>query len=51
MVVQHLWDTRRGPVGVSPGGDEMVTLPGWGYAIPARAAQLIAGYQTAMLIA
>lgn len=51
MVVQHLWDTRRGPVGVSAGGDEMVTLPGWAYAIPARAAELISGYQRAMLIA
>lgn len=51
MIVQNLWDTRRGPVGVTPGGDEMVTLPGWGYAIPSRAAELISGYREMMMIA
>lgn len=51
IIVQHLWDTRRGPVGVSPGGDDMVTLPGWGYAVPGRAAALLGGFQKTMLIA
>lgn len=41
LIVQHLWDTRRGVTGVAPGGDDTVTLPGWGYAIPNRAAELL----------
>jgi hypothetical protein len=42
LIVQHLWDTRRGQSSNSPyGGDDMVVLPGWGYAIPNRAAELL----------
>jgi hypothetical protein len=44
IIVKHLWDTQRG---VTPapmmGGDEVVSLPGWGYAIPERAAELLDG--------
>jgi hypothetical protein len=42
LIVQHLWDTRRGQSSNSPyGGDDTVILPGWGYAIPNRAAELL----------
>jgi hypothetical protein len=42
LIVQHLWDTRRGQSS-NPryGGDDTVILPGWGYAIPNRAAELL----------
>ena len=46
IIIRHLWDTQRG---VTPapmmGGDETVVLPGWGYAIPNRAAELLRGQQ------
>lgn len=51
MIVQHLWQTRRGPGNVPSGGMDVVTLPGWGYAIPQRAAELIQGNAVEMLIA
>jgi hypothetical protein len=51
IIVQHLWETRRGVVGVAQGGDETVTLPGWGYAIPNRAAELIGGFREMMFVA
>jgi hypothetical protein len=43
LIVQHLWETRRGQSS-NPrygGEDDTVTLPGWGYAIPNRAAELL----------
>ena len=44
LILRNLWDTQRG---VTPapmqGGDETVDLPGWGYAIPVRAAELLEG--------
>ncbi len=44
ITVQHLWETQHGPTArPSMGGEETVTLPGWGYAIPNRAAELLAG--------
>ena len=44
IVVQHLWLTQHGPSArPGMGGEETVVLPGWGYAIPARAAELLAG--------
>jgi hypothetical protein len=51
IIVQYLWDTRRGVVGVQPGGEETVVLPGWGYAIPTRAADLISGFREMSMIA
>ena len=44
IVIQHLWDTKHGPA-QRPlmGGQEMVTPPGWGFAIPNRAAELLNG--------
>ena len=42
IILKHLWDTQHGPSArPGMGGDEMVTLPGWGYAIPDRAAELL----------
>lgn len=42
IIVQHLWETQRGPAGnPRPAGDETVMLPGIGYAIPARAVELM----------
>ena len=44
IILKHLWDTQRG---VTPapmqGGGETLVLPGWGYAIPSRAAELLEG--------
>jgi len=51
IIVQHLWDTRRGGATVSFAGDDTVTLAGWGYAIPSRAAELISGYLEMMFVA
>ena len=44
IIVQHLWLTQHGP-SQRPrmGGDDLVTLPGWGFAIPNRAAELLNG--------
>jgi hypothetical protein len=43
IIVQHLWDTQRGPAALPMGGGDVVTLPGWGFAIPNRAAELLDG--------
>jgi hypothetical protein len=44
IIIRHLWDTQHGPSArPSMGGDETVTLPGWGFAIPNRAAELLKG--------
>jgi hypothetical protein len=44
IILKHLWDTQRG-VTPSPmqGGDEMVSLPEFGFMIPSRAAELLEG--------
>ncbi len=44
IVLKHLWEAERGAA-ASPllGGEETVSMPGWGYAIPARAAELLEG--------
>lgn len=43
MIVQYLWDTRRGN-GIPAGGEEAtVIIPGFGFPIPERAALLILG--------
>ena len=42
IILAHLWQTQRGAV--SPplmGGEETVVLPGFGFAIPNRAAELL----------
>jgi hypothetical protein len=44
IVLAHLWETQHGPSArPSMGGEETVVMPGWGYAIPSRAAELLAG--------
>jgi len=49
IVVAHLWMTQHGPSArPGMGGEETVTLPGWGFAIPNRAAELLAGSQNGM---
>ena len=48
LIVQHLWETKRGQSSVPQyGGEETVTLPGWGYAIPNRAAELLQRFPAA----
>ena len=45
VILQHLWESQRGQSSVPQyGGEETVTLPGLGYAIPNRAAELLAPY-------
>ena len=52
IIVQHLWMTQHGPSArPSMGGDETVTLPGWGFAIPNRAAELLDGSLNGMKFA
>jgi hypothetical protein len=45
IVVQHLWDSQRGPAAMPMGGGEMVTIPGFGFAVPNMAAELLNGSQ------
>ena len=45
IILQHLWKTQRGPVAVPMGGGDLVTLPGFGYAVPTQAAELLDGSQ------
>jgi hypothetical protein len=45
IVVQHLWNSQRGPAALPMGGGEMVTVPGFGFAIPNMAAELLNGSQ------
>lgn len=46
FVLQHLWDTQHGPsLRPSMIAEETVVLPGWGFAIPRRAAELLNGSQ------
>lgn len=45
IVLQHLWTSQRGPSALPMGGGEMVTVPGFGFAIPNMAAELLAGSQ------
>lgn len=52
IIVQHLWETRRGASSAPRyGADETVTLPGWGYAIPNAAADLLSGFREPMFLA
>jgi hypothetical protein len=47
IIIQNLWETQHGPSARPSmgGGDEMVTLPGFGFAIPNQAAELLDGSQ------
>ena len=45
IVVQHLYTSQRGPAAMPMGGGEMATVPGFGFAIPNMAAELLAGSQ------
>lgn len=41
IILQHLWETRRGTMGVARGGDNEVYMPQLGYAVPRRAVELL----------
>lgn len=41
IIVEHLWETRRGAMGVQLGGENEPWLPGRGFAVPRRAIELL----------
>ncbi|WP_329214802.1 hypothetical protein OG352_05210 [Streptomyces sp. NBC_01485] len=41
IIIEHLWETKRGAMGVSLGGDNEPWMPGRGFAIPRRALELL----------
>jgi hypothetical protein len=41
IIIQHLWETQRGTMGVQLGGDSETYMPGRGFAIPRRAMELL----------
>jgi uncharacterized phiE125 gp8 family phage protein len=41
IIVQHLWETQRGSMGVQLGGDGESYTPGRGFAVPRRAIELL----------
>lgn len=43
MILQHLWVTQRGEALLQPFGGETTTVPGFGFAIPNQAAELLDG--------
>ena len=44
IILQHLWQTQHGPsVRPGMGSEDMTTLPGFGFAIPNQAAELLNG--------
>ncbi len=46
IVIQHLWTSQHGPSQrPSIGGEEMTTIPGFGFAVPNMAAELLNGSQ------
>ena len=45
IVLQSLWESQRGPLALPMAGEQPVMVPGFGYAIPPRAAQLLEGSQ------
>lgn len=45
IVIQHLWETKRGPIAMPMAGEQPVAVPGFGFAIPNRAAELLNGSQ------
>ena len=48
IVLQHLWSSQRGSASLPMGGSELVTVPGFGFAIPNMAAELLDGSQDGM---
>lgn len=45
IILQHLWTTQRGSAPQPLQGEELITPPGFGFAIPAAAAELLDGVQ------
>jgi hypothetical protein len=45
IVLAHLWSSQRGPAALPMGGGEMVSVPGFGFAVPNMAAELLNGSQ------
>jgi len=45
ITLQHLWSSQRGPVAMPMNAGELVTVPGFGFAIPNMAAELLHGSQ------
>lgn len=43
IVIQHLWSSQRGPAVLPMGAEQMTTVPGFGFAIPNMAAELLNG--------
>jgi hypothetical protein len=41
IIIEHLWETQRGTMGVQLGGDSEGYSPGRGFAIPRRALELL----------
>lgn len=41
IIIQHLWETQRGTMGVQLGGDQDTYVAGRGFAIPRRAIELL----------
>lgn len=41
IILQHLWETRRGAQGVTRGGEDEAYIPQLGYAVPRRASELL----------
>lgn len=51
IILQHLWETRHGPAGrPSMAGEEAVMVPGFAWAIPTQAAELLDGSVNGMPI-
>ena len=49
IILAHLWESQRGPASLPGlGGGDMVTPPGFGFAIPNMAAELLDGEQNGM---
>jgi hypothetical protein len=45
IVLQSLWESQRGPLALPMAGEQPVMVPGFAYAIPPRAAELLNGSQ------
>jgi hypothetical protein len=45
IILQHLWESKRGPLAMPMAGEPAVMVPGFGFAIPNRAAELLDGSQ------
>jgi hypothetical protein len=49
IILQNLWNTQHGPsIRPSMGSSDMTTMPGFGFAIPNQAAQLLEGAQNGL---